>query len=225
MIKYLIQFSALIAGVCLFLAMYAIFICAPEEATLGIIQKIFYIHVPLAWWGFISFFLVFLSSICYLTTKSIRWHAIALANAEVGVVFTILVLSTGMIWGRTSWGVWWTWDPKLTTALLLFFIYMGYLIIQGMDIEESKRRMFSAVLGIVAFLDVPLVFFAARLWRSIHPTVFTSQGAGITPAMLQIFLFTLGSMFFLWFALVFYRYCQVQVEYAIHIKLASQIGE
>nr|MDE7469193.1 cytochrome c biogenesis protein CcsA [Desulfovibrionaceae bacterium] len=195
--KYFTSASAFIASILLFLSMIAIFIIAPEEQSLGIIQKIFYIHVPLAWWGFVSFFIVFISSICYLKTKSFRWHAIALANAEIGVLFTACVLITGMIWGKTSWGVWWTWDPKLTTALLLFFIYMGYLMIQGMDIDEVKRRNFSAVLGIVAFIDVPLVFLAARLWRSIHPAVFTSQGSGITPTMLYIFLFSLATIFFL----------------------------
>lgn len=225
MIKYFAPWSAVITSLLLALSMYAIFICAPEEASLGIIQKIFYIHVPLAWWGFVSFFIVFIASICYLITKSFRWHALALACAEVGTLFTACVLITGMIWGKMSWGVWWTWDPKLTTALLLFFIYMGYLIIQGMDIEDSKRRLFSAVLGIIAFIDVPLVFLAARLWRSIHPAVFTSQGSGITPAMLEIFLFSLGSVFFLWLSLVFYRYCQVQLEYAIHIKIANYLGE
>lgn len=223
--KLYMPISAILGGILLTCAMYAIFICAPEEASLGIIQKIFYIHVPLAWWGFISFFIVFIASIAYLKTKSFQWHALALANAEIGLLFTGCVLVTGMIWGKSSWGVWWTWDPRLTTALLLFFIYMGYVIIQGMDINEEKRRTFSAVLGIIAFIDVPLVFFSARLWRSIHPAVFTRQGSGLTPAMLQIFLFTLGSMFFLWFALVLYRYFQVQLEHAVELQIANDVGE
>ena len=98
-------------------------------------------------------------------------------------------------------------------------------MIQGMDIDEVKQRNFSAVLGIVAFIDVPLVFLAARLWRSIHPAVFTSQGSGLTPTMLYVFLFSLLTIFFLWLSLVLYRYFQVQLERAIYRKLANETGE
>ena len=136
---------------------------------MGLAQKIFYLHLPLAWWGLISFFVTFCASIAYLRTRKASWDALAGASAEVGLVLAVLAVVSGSIWARHSWGLWWTWDARLTTSLVMCFIYAGYLIIRSMDMQPDRRSQIAAVLGIIAFLDVPLVFFSARLWSYIHP--------------------------------------------------------
>ncbi|MGL4722152.1 MAG: cytochrome c biogenesis protein [Desulfovibrionaceae bacterium] len=221
--KTILLITAFLGGILLSISQYLIFLYAPEEASLGIVQKIFYMHVPFAWWGFVAYFLVFCSSIFYLKTKNQKWDLLSGAAAEVGILFTAFTLVTGMIWGRNSWGVWWTWDPRLTTALIMFFIYIGYLLVRQMDFPEMQRKKISAVLGIIAFADVPLVFFAARLWRSIHPAVFTSEGIGLTQKMLITFLFTFASMFFIWFTLTFLRYRQMSLNKRVDFVIMKQI--
>lgn len=162
---------------------YLIYFYAPIEKNLGIVQKIFYIHLPLALWSLISFFLVCITSIIYLKTRNLYWDTISAAAAEVGVLLSSLAIITGSIWGRHSWGVWWTWDPRLTTVLVLWFLYTAYLILRQSELPHERRALLCSVLGIIAFLDVPLVFLSARLWRSIHPTVFASKGGGLDPEM------------------------------------------
>ncbi len=162
---------------------WLIYVYAPTEATMGIMQKIFYTHLPLAWWALISFFVVFLASIAYLRTHNILYDLWAKAAAEIGVLLSTLALITGSIWARHSWGVWWTWDPRLTTTLIMWFIYAAYLIVRNLDLPQMRRATICSVLGIIAFLDVPLVFLSARLWRSIHPAVFASKEGGLEPEM------------------------------------------
>ncbi len=142
--------------------------------------RLLYIHPPLAWVMFVAYGMATLSSLLYLwpRTRHPRFDHLAGASAEVGVVFTGLTLVSGSIWGRTTWGVWWAWDPLLTTTALLFVLYLGYLAIRNVpgDPETVARR--SAVAGLVAFLDVPVVFFAVSWWRSLHqgPTVNLATG-------------------------------------------------
>jgi heme exporter protein C len=137
--------------------------------------RLLYIHPPLAWVMYIAYGMATLSSLLYLwpRTRHERFDALAGASAEVGVIFTGLTLVTGSIWGRTTWGVWWTWDPLLTTTALLFVLYLGYLALRNVpgDFETVARR--SAIAGLVAFVDVPIVFFSVSWWRSLHqpPTV------------------------------------------------------
>ena len=183
-----------------------IFLYAPTEASLGLCQKIFYLHLPLAWWGLISFFIVFIASIVSLLKPKPWAHALALASAEIGEVLAILTVITGMIWGRVAWGVWWTWDPRLSTALILCFIYAGYLLLNQLDLTSTRRQKLAAILGILGFLDVPLVFMSARLWRSIHPAVFTSQGAAMSSEMLITLLVALGSFGVWWAGLIRLRF-------------------
>lgn len=166
---FLAPWLALAGGLATAACQWLIFVYAPTEATLGLAQKIFYLHLPLAWWGLISFFVVFCASIAYLRGKNPLWDALAFASAEIGLVLASLALVAGSIWGKVSWGLWWTWDARLTTTLVMCFVYAGYLIIRGMDMPPQRRSQIAAVIGIVAFLDVPLVFFSARLWSYIHP--------------------------------------------------------
>ncbi|BDV00983.1 cytochrome C biogenesis protein CcmC [Thermodesulfomicrobium sp. WS] len=173
--------AAVAGGVGLAVAQWAVWVYAPLEAVMGVVQKIFYLHVPLAWWAFVCFFGVFAASIGVLWKKRAWCHVLAGVLAEVGVLLAGLALVTGALWGRAAWNTWWTWDPRLTTTLVLWFVYAGYLALRASDLG-SRGPVICAVLGIVAFVDVPLVFVSARLWRSIHPVVL-AQGGGMEPEM------------------------------------------
>lgn len=163
-------------------ALYAIFFYAPVEKTMGIVQKIFYIHVPSAFLAFFSFFITFMTSILFLFKRDDKWDIIALCSVEVGVIFCTIVLITGSIWVKPTWNVWWTWDPRLTTTLILWFIYVAYLMLRGIVSEEQRSRL-CAVFGIIGFTNVPLTFFAIRLWRTMHPVVITPRGLNISIPM------------------------------------------
>ena len=167
--RFILPLLGLASALALAICQWLIFVYAPTEATLGLPQKIFYLHLPLAWWGLFSFFLVFVASALYLLKASSFWDEAAGAAAEVGLLLAVLALATGSIWAKSSWGLWWTWDPRLTTTLVMCFVYAAYLLIRHMDMQPARRSRLAAVLGIVAFLDVPLVFFSARLWSYIHP--------------------------------------------------------
>ncbi len=173
-------------------ALYLVFIYVPTEKTMGIVQRIFYFHVPVAWVAFLAFFIVFLGSIMYLWKRQSKWDVIARSSAEVGVVFATLVLITGSIWAKPIWGVWWTWEPRLTTALVLWLIYVAYLIVPSFAAEESRGARFAAVVGIVGFIDVPIVALAITLWRTQHPGPVIFQG-GLAPAMLLTLLVCLAA--------------------------------
>ncbi len=195
-------FLPLLAGAVMVIGQYLIWMYAPVEETMGIVQKIFYMHMPIAWWALVSFFLVFVSSILYLVKKSSRWDHFAGASAEIGVVFSSLALITGSLWARPIWNVWWTWDPRLTTTLIMWFVYVAYLLVRSADIGGERRATISAVLGIVAFLDVPLVFISARYWRSIHPAVLGTENGGMEPEMWTTLLVCLVGWGLLWACLL-----------------------
>lgn len=192
--------------VCMAAGQYFLWMHAPEEASMGLVQKIFYFHLPLAWWSFGAFFGVFVCSIGLLRTGRGQWDLWAAALAEMGVLACSLALVTGSIWGRASWNTWWTWDPRLSTTLVMWFVYSGYLVLRAANTGGSKGARVRAVLGIVAFLDVPLVFLSARLWRSIHPAVFASQGGGLTPEMWTAVWINAGAWGVLLAALVLVRH-------------------
>ena len=194
--------TALTAGIALVISQWFIFEYAPLEQVMGIVQKIFYTHLPLAWWALISFFVVFIASAAFLKTRNWFWDNLAGSAAEVGVLFSGLALLTGMVWGRHSWGVWWTWDPRLTTTLIMWFVYAGYLVLRSMAFSRERKAVVCAVVGIAAFIDVPLVFFSARLWRSIHPAVFASKGGGLAPEMKLTAMVAVACFGLIWLAFV-----------------------
>ncbi|MFC2003285.1 cytochrome c biogenesis protein [Chloroflexota bacterium] len=173
-------------------ALYLIFLYVPTEESMGIVQRIFYFHVPLAWVSFLAFFIVFLCSILYLWQRESKWDVIASSSAEVGTVFTTLFLITGSIWAKPIWGVWWTWSPRLTTALVLWLIYIAYLLVRAYTTEEQRGARFAAVVGIVGFIDIPIVALAITLWRTQHPGPVIFQG-GLTPPMLLTLLVSLAA--------------------------------
>ncbi len=201
----MIRFCALAAAALSVLAQCAVWFYAPVEQSMGIVQKIFYTHLPMAWWSFVSFFVVFVASILYLAKRRAAYSRLAGAAAELGVLMSGLALASGMCWARPIWNVWWTWDPRLTTTLVMWFVYAAYLLLRGSDIGGQRKDAVLAVLGIVAFLDVPLVFVSARYWRSIHPAVFGPQGGGMEPEMWWAMITNLVAMGFLWLALLLSR--------------------
>jgi heme exporter protein C len=166
MVTRLLGFSSLLL---LALVTYAIFFIASPIAGEGDAGRILYFHVPMAWVAFLAFFVVFGASIAYLRTANRRWDRLGTASAEVGLVFTTLVLITGAIWGYPIWGTWWTWDPKLTTTLILWFMYLAYLMVHSYA-EPPRGPRFAAIVGIVAFFDVPIVYLSSYWWRTLHPS-------------------------------------------------------
>jgi heme exporter protein C len=185
-------------------ALYAIFIYAPVEKTMGIVQKIFYLHVPAAFLAFLAFFITFIASILYLYKRDHKWDQIAYCSVEIGIIFCTIVLITGPIWAKPVWNVWWTWDPRLTTTLILWFIYLAYLMLRGV-VRENQRANFCAVFGIIGFVNVPITFFAIRLWRTIHPVLITSEGMNISTPMKHTLILTFLAFCFLFFSLLFSR--------------------
>ena len=161
---------------------------APTDRLQGDVQRIFYIHVPAAWVGMLAFAVVFVASIAYLVTRSARWDRLAASSAEVGVVFTTGVMVTGPLWARPTWGVYWDWDPRLTSFFVLWLLYVSYLVLRSYVTEPTRRARYSAVLGIIAFLDVPLVYVSVRWWRSLHPgpVVANPEGPQLPGSMLAV---------------------------------------
>ena len=215
--------TALLAGaaaLALAGAQWLIWAYAPVEQTMGLTQKIFYIHLPMAWWAMLSFFVVFAGSILLLVKKDPKWDRLAGAACELGVLFSGLALMTGSLWGKPIWNVWWTWDPRLTTTLIMWFVYAAYLILRQSGAGGERGPMLRAALGVVAFLDVPLVFYSARKWRSIHPTVFGSQGGGLEPEMVTAVAASILAVGLFWLALMLLRTRQLGQEAVVrHIFL------
>jgi heme exporter protein C len=187
----------------------AIFLYAPTERVQGQVQRIFYLHLPLAWIAYLAFFIVFISSVLYLLKRSDHWDWLSYAAAEVGVVFTTLVLLTGAIWARPVWGTWWSWDARLTTTLVLWFIYVGYLMLRSYVAEERRGARYAAVLGIVGFLDVPIIHQSVIWWRTLHPepVVLAAGGPAMPASMLQSFALSMlaFTLLFLWLLELRYR--------------------
>ncbi len=207
------KFVLIVGTACLLLAVnYLVLIEAPLEVTMGLVQKIFYYHMPLAWWSFFAFFLVFIFSISYLWTRKEEFDWLAASAAEVGVLFSTLVLVTGIIWAKASWNTWWTWDPRLSTALVMWFMYSAYLIVRRNFQMNNKQRVVCSVLGILAFVDVPLVFLSARMWRSIHPSVLASQEGGLPSDMLKILAISILAWGGLFFCLFILRWEQLKMK-------------
>lgn len=179
-------------------ATFLVFVQAPLEKVMREVQKIFYFHVASAWIGMLAFVVVFFCSILYLVSKKQKWDIYAATSAEIGVVFTTIVLITGPIWAKAWWTKWWTWDPRLTSTLIMWFLYLAYGKIHSSLGEEGKRATYAAVFGILAFIDVPIVFFAIRIWNTMHPKVITANSTGLAPAMLPAFFSSLIAFTFLY---------------------------
>ena len=192
---------------------------SPADASMGHLQKIMYVHVPSAWVGMLAFFAVFVLSIMYLATKRVRYDLLAAATTEVGIVMTALTLALGAIWGRPTWGVWWTWDPRLTATAIMLLIYVGYLVLRGFAEDEERRARWSAAVGIIAFLNVPIVFWSVKWWRSLHQPQSTRESmSGTYWNWLWI---NAVVMLLVGIYLVALRYRAARIERAAELKLEN----
>ncbi len=203
--------AAALAGlslVAMVAALYLGLIYAPTERVQGDVQRIFYFHLPLAWGAYLAFFVVFAASIAYLWKRDRRCDALARASAEVGLVFTTLVLITGSLWARPIWGTWWSWDARLTTTLVLWFIYVGYLMLRSSIADEGRAARSAAVIGIIGFVDVPIIHQSVVWWRTLHPesVVLATGGPAMPSSMLLAVGVSLAAFTLLYAFLVRLRY-------------------
>ncbi|MFN0072320.1 MAG: cytochrome c biogenesis protein CcsA [Chloroflexota bacterium] len=189
------------------LALLAAFFYAPMERSQGQVQRIFYIHLPIIWLAYLAFFIVFLSSGLYLWKRRDAFDHLAHASAEIGFLFTSLVLVTGSLWARPIWGTWWSWDARLTTTLILWFIYGAYLTLRGVMPHDRQAARYCAVLGIVGFIDIPIIHQSVVWWRTLHPQsiVLAEGGPAMPPAMLQTLGLALMAFSFLYVWLLLER--------------------
>jgi heme exporter protein C len=141
---------------------------SPPDVDQGNAMRILYMHVPSIWTAYLAFFLVLVASVLYLWKRDLKWDRLAGSAAELGVLLTALTLAVGSVWAKPVWGVWWTWDPRLTTTAILFVIYAGYLMLRTLAVDPVSRAKQSAVVGIIGFVDIPIVHMSVLWWRSLH---------------------------------------------------------
>jgi heme exporter protein C len=197
--KRLFPILAVLTALMLVYAAYQALVVAPTERTMGDVQRIFYYHVPSAWTAFLLFFVNLVASVVYLVKRNPKVDALAMVSAEVGVVFCTVVLVTGPIWARPVWGIWWTWDVRLTSTLVLWLIYVSYLLLRRLS-DSAQAPVLAAVLAIFGALDIPLVYFSIWFFRTQHPQPVIGGGGSIDPRMWRVLL--INWMAFLCFALL-----------------------
>jgi len=194
---------ALASAVAVLTALGMVFLYAPREATMGDVQRIFYFHVSSAWVGFFAFFVTFLAGILYLIRGERQWDILALSSVEVGLTFITMAVITGSLWARPVWGTYWTWEPRLTISAVQLLIYIAYGMLRRAVEGPERQARFAAVYGIVAFVTVPLSWFAIRWWRTIHPDILTGGGEmTLTPRMVQTLLVSLAAFTLLYVTLL-----------------------
>ena len=189
-------------------AAYAAFFVAPPERTMGLIQRIFYFHAASAWAGMTAFFVCFVANLQYVWRRQQKWDSLAVSAAEVGVAFITVVLITGPIWAHPVWGIWWTWDARLTSTFVLWLLYVSYLLLRTLIEDPDRRALLSAIFGIFAFVDVPLVYGSIRWWRTQHPqpVIMGGPGSGLEPTMRKVFFFSVLALHALMVFLIAERY-------------------
>jgi heme exporter protein C len=189
---------------------------SPPDRDMGHLQKIMYVHVPAAWVAFVAFFFVFLGSVLYLWKRNPNHDLMAAAAAEVGTVFTALTIALGSIWGKPTWGVWWTWDPRLTTTAILLLIFVGYVALRSFTDDEERRARWSAAVGILGFINVPIVYMSVKWWRTIHQVQSTTESVEST--FLYGLLINLAAFTFLMLFYVAHRYQTAKLERALELR-------
>jgi heme exporter protein C len=207
-------FYALLATstVLLLATIYFVFLRAPIEAQMGIVQKIFYFHVPSAYAMYIGATACFCGSIGYLVKRSDSWDALARAGAELSIAMGLIVMVTGPLWAAKAWGYYWTWDPRLTTSLLSWLIYVAYHVLRAFSGDGEGERKFAAALGILGAANLPIIHYSVTKWGGQHPTVVTGKGGGLQHADMKL-AFALGMTAFTVFAITL-LYARVRLEIA-----------
>ncbi len=201
-----------------------ILLLLPDEVAQGAIYRIIFFHVPAAWTAFVGFFAAVVTSTGYLATRNLRYDALAVSVTEVGLAFAAANLVTGMIWARIIWGIWWTWDARLTSMLICWLLYAGYLMLRRAVDESSQRAKVAAVFSIFAFADVPIVWFSIKWWRTQHPQPVVWGGGSMDPAMWKMLFLNWAALLVLFLILAALRTRQEmeQHELAAIRRLAQQ---
>jgi heme exporter protein C len=197
----------------------ALLLSQPDR-DMGHLQKIMYVHVPSAWIAMVAFFVVFVASLLYLIRRDMRYDLTAAAAAEVGVLLTALTLALGSIWGRPTWGIWWTWDPRLTTTAVMLMIYVGYLALRAFTEDDDRRARWAAAVGILGFLNVPVVYMSVRWWRTIHQVQSTPDT--VDPYYVLGLRLNAFAFLFLFVFLVGLRYHVARLERARSARLEEE---
>lgn len=198
------QLIGIFTAVCLFTALCFVFSYAQIEKTMLEVQKIFYFHVSSAFTVFLAFGVTCVCSVLYLIKRQEKFDLLAVASAELGIVFCTIVLTTGPIWAKYAWNTWWNWEPRLTSTLILWLMYIGYFILRS-ALPEEKKRVYTAVLGILAYLDVPIVYFSVELWKDkLHPGIETKMN--LPPTMFHTWVVAWGALTVLYVFLLVLRY-------------------
>jgi heme exporter protein C len=198
------------------ISIWMIFLYAPTDAIQGEPQRIFYVHVPMAWLGMLGFIIVAIAGIGYLVKKDERWDWAARASAELGAFFITLALITGSIWGKTIWGTWWTWDARLTTTLILWFIYIGYLMLRSYMGRTSASARAGAVLAIIGIIDVPIIYESVDWWRTLHPAAQVGVQGALPPSVVVTLMVSLTAFTLL------YSFLMIQLY---HLQKAQTLAQ
>jgi heme exporter protein C len=185
---------------------YAAFYIAPDEQTMHLVQRIFYLHAPCGMTALAAFFVGFVGNVAYLLKRERKWDWLGVAGAEVGLAFCTVVLLTGPIWAKPAWGVWWAWDARLTSTLVLWLLYISYLLLRTMIEDSERRALVSAFYGVFSFLDVPLVYGSIWWWRTQHPQPVVFTSGGLDPTMRKVFYLSWLSLTLLMVLLIRKRY-------------------
>ncbi|HEX6910403.1 MAG TPA: cytochrome c biogenesis protein CcsA [Longimicrobium sp.] len=196
-----------LAAASLVLTFWMIFFYAPTEREMGVVQRIFYVHLPSALMAYLAFGIVALCSLGYLWLRDERLDAVAVCAAELGIVFTSIVLTTGPLWGKIAWGAWWVWDARISFTLLLWFIYVGYFILRGATENPERGKRFAAILGVVGAADIPIIHMSVQWFRSQHPkpVVLKPEGPTAAPEMIHTLLMGMLAFTLLFFSLLLAR--------------------
>ena len=198
---------SVVAALLFVFAFLVVIFYAPIEVNMGLVQKVFYFHMSAAWVGMLAFLMSAIFGILYLVRKDLKWDTFNAASVEIGLMFTVICIFSGMIWARPIWNTWWTWDPRLTTVTIMAFTYIAFILLRrGID-EPGKRAQFSAIYAIVGFVTVPLTFFSARLLRTIHPVIFggSQVDMNLNQPMLTTMFVSLGAFTVMYFAILLQR--------------------
>jgi heme exporter protein C len=185
--------------------LYLIFFYAPVESTMGVVQKIFYSHVPAAMIMYAGFTVASVASLLYLLKPSRVWDIAALSGAEIGLLFCVYVLISGPLWAYKAWGTAWTWDPQLTATFVLFLLYTGYVLLRTFSGSGERVRKVAAVLAVIAFVDIPIIHYAVKQWGGMHPVVEREGGGGLGPEMKMVFSIAMLAFLGLFLVLLWLR--------------------
>ncbi|WP_419167436.1 cytochrome c biogenesis protein CcsA [Candidatus Palauibacter sp.] len=184
----------------------------PADALQGEVQRLLYVHVPVAWVMMLAFFVVFLMSILYLVQRKLKWDLLAVSAAELGVLAAVLTLILGTLWGRPTWGIWWAWDPRITTTALLVPIYTGYLVVRSMTEDPDRRARWAAVIGVIGFVQVPIVYLSVFWWRSLHQPPSSPRSMASAYGLVMLLGFAAYAIAFTYLWLRRYRVAATELE-------------